>query len=152
MARRRASANIAWSSGHVAKRLPSRRWEQIRLIKVLTIFDDEDDSEIAHSLEGSRFGPCPATLAIFVSTLIPPKTDENRRLPGTSQRDVFTHGLGFVRIRRIELHRAGLFPGAACCDILWPDGALVRISRGRPVTWQSGSPPDAGNKYASSTC
>jgi len=73
---------------------------------------------IAHSLEGSRFGACPAALAIFVSTLIRPKTHENRRLPGTSQRDVFTYGLGFVQTRLIELHRAGLFPGAACCDIL----------------------------------
>jgi hypothetical protein len=44
-------------------------------------------------------------------------------------------------------HRDGLFLGAACCDILWPDGALVGISRGRLVTRQSGSPPDVGNEY-----
>src|SRR5580692_6268007 len=49
---------------------------------------------IAYSLEASRFGACPATLAIFGSTLMPPKTHENKRLPGTSQRDVVTHGLG----------------------------------------------------------
>jgi len=34
VARRRAGTNIAWSSGHATKRLPSRRWEQIRLVNV----------------------------------------------------------------------------------------------------------------------
>jgi hypothetical protein len=29
------------------------------------------------------------------------------------------------------MHRAGLFPGAARCVIMWPDAALNRISRGR---------------------
>ena len=78
VARRRASANIALVVRSRAKRLPSRRWEQMRLIN--------------------------------------------------------------VRTRRIELHRAGLFPGAACCDILWPDGALVRISPWSSGHVQSGSP------------
>jgi hypothetical protein len=29
------------------------------------------------------------------------------------------------------MQRAGLFAGAVRCDIVWPDGALKRISRGR---------------------
>jgi hypothetical protein len=31
------------------------------------------------------------------------------------------------------MHRAGLFSGAARCNILWPDAALRQISRGRLV-------------------
>ena len=45
--------------------------------------------------------------AKFASAHIPPKTYENRRLPGTSRRDAFTHGFRFVCTRVIELHRAG---------------------------------------------
>ncbi len=78
----------------------------------------------------------------------------SRRLPGTSQGPaVLSHVVSLPHgTDAMGKHRAGLFPGAACCDILWPDSALVRMSRGRLVTRQSGSPPDVGNKYTSSTC
>jgi hypothetical protein len=75
---------------------------------------------IAHSLEGSRFGASPATRAIFVSSLVRPKTRGSRRLPETTQRDAFTRGLRFIYTRLIELHRAGLFAGAACFHAFRP--------------------------------
>jgi hypothetical protein len=80
-----------------------------------------------HGLEESRFGACPAALATIASTLIAPKTYENMRLPGTSHRDAFTHGLRFGHTRLMELHRAGLFAGAACCNVLWPGRAIERM-------------------------
>ena len=61
------------------------------------------------------------------------KTRENRRLPGTSHRDAFTRGLRYANTRTIELHRAGSFAGAACCNIFCTDHALIRISRGRRI-------------------
>jgi len=63
---------------------------------------------------------CPATLAIFVSSLGRPKTRESRRLPETAQRDPFTRGLRYVHTGFIELHRAGLFAGAACLRAFLP--------------------------------
>ena len=39
---------------------------------------------------------------------------ENRRLPGKTQSAAFTRGLRSLYTRVIELHRAGLFAGAAC--------------------------------------
>ena len=53
------------------------------------------------ALEGSRFGPCPAALATVASALIALKRHENRRLPETSQRNVFTRGLRFAYTRTI---------------------------------------------------
>jgi len=55
------------------------------------------------------------------------ETCENRRLPGTTQRDPFTLGLRFVYTRLIELHRAGLFAGAACFHAFRPYSRFEEI-------------------------
>ena len=44
-------------------------------------------------LEGSRFGAYVTTLAVFASTAIRSEKGKNRRLPGITQRDLFTLGL-----------------------------------------------------------
>ena len=58
------------------------------------------------------------------------ETCENRRLPGTTHR----FAVLWSGCKRIEshgqMHRAGLFAGAARCDILWSDGALKQRSSG----------------------
>ena len=58
---------------------------------------------------------------------------ENKRLPGVTQRDAFTCEFRFVQPPTVELRTVGSFAGAACCDILWPTGALKQISRGHLI-------------------
>jgi hypothetical protein len=41
------------------------------------------------------------------------------------------------------MHLAGLFPGAACCDIHWPEELWTKCARS-PAKCQSGSPPSVG--------
>jgi hypothetical protein len=61
------------------------------------------------------------------------ETCGSRRLPGITQRDASLLAFDFVYTRTIELHHAGLFAGAACCNISWADGTLERMSRGRQI-------------------
>jgi hypothetical protein len=58
---------------------------------------------------------------VFVSVLHPARGCRNGRLPGSTQRDVFTHGFRFVCTRTTELRIDGSFPGAACFRPLRPN-------------------------------
>ena len=64
----------------------------------------------------------------------------NRRLPRITQRDASRVAFGSFTRRTIELLHAGLFAGAACRNILRPDGALKRKLRGWPDTRQKRLP------------
>ena len=74
----------------------------------------------AHRLEGSRFGIHLSALANFLSTLIGPKrakTGGSRERPNGLQ----LYGRVVNESEPRVNHHAGLFAGAACCEILWSD-------------------------------
>jgi hypothetical protein len=74
----------------------------------------------AHRLEGSRFGIHLAALANFASKLVRPegaKTGGSRERPNGLQ----LYGRVVNESEPRVNHHAGLFAGAACCEILWSD-------------------------------
>ncbi len=74
----------------------------------------------AHRLEGSRFGIHLSALANFLSTLIGPKrakTGGSREPPNGLQ----LYGRVVNESEPRVNHHAGLFAGAACCEILSSD-------------------------------
>ena len=82
-------------------------------------------------LEGSRFGTYLATLATLVSSLVRPK---RVKAGGSCERPIGSqlYGPGVNQSKaKGKCIALGLFPGAARCNSLWPDGALKQISRGR---------------------
>jgi hypothetical protein len=107
---------------------------------------------IAQSLEGSRFGACSDIPLHFAFTLTPLK---HVKTGGSRERLNATYLLWrSICLHRviIELRSVETFTGAACLPKLGAIHALRRISRGRWMTRQSGSPPDFGNKRTTLTC
>ena len=87
----------------------------------------------AQALEGSRFGAYPATLATFVSSLVPPKRTKTGRSP---ERPIGwqLYDLGINESKALgECIALGNPREPPVATLFWPDGALRRISRGRPI-------------------
>jgi hypothetical protein len=72
---------------------------------------------LAKGLEGSRFGSCPAALANFVATLIPPKRGKKQAAPGNYRTECFVpscrSGVLDPLEALINLSRVETFPRAA---------------------------------------
>jgi hypothetical protein len=95
-------------------------------------------------LEGSRFGAYPATLATFVSSLVPPK---RTKTGGSRERPIGwqLYDLGINESKALgECIAQGNSREPPVATLFWPDGALKTNIARSSDTRQSGSPPGAG--------